>query len=80
MLGKFLSNTDIIPLEIVEKAIVQNTSKQFIEKNLDALRKGKNENEVLQDISDRLDRLEKLIKLTFNGHVLIDGQFKKITV
>jgi 2-oxoglutarate ferredoxin oxidoreductase subunit gamma len=40
MLGKFLSATDMIPLEIVEKAIIENTPKQSIEKNLEALRKG----------------------------------------
>ena len=40
MLGKFLSISDIIPLKIVEEAIIQNTPEQFIKKNLDAVRKG----------------------------------------
>ena len=39
-LGKFLSTANIIPLEIVEKAITQNTPEQFTEKNLEAVRKG----------------------------------------
>jgi len=40
MLGKFLSISEIIPLKLVEEAIIQNTPEQFIEKNLDAVRKG----------------------------------------
>jgi len=40
MLGKFLSTTEIIPLKIVEEAIIQNTPEQFIKKNLEAVRKG----------------------------------------
>ena len=40
MLGKFLSTTGIIPLKIVEEAIMQNTPEQFVLKNLEAVRKG----------------------------------------
>lgn len=40
MLGKFLSTTDIIPLKIVEEAIMHNTPEKFIKKNLEAVRKG----------------------------------------
>jgi 2-oxoglutarate ferredoxin oxidoreductase subunit gamma len=40
MLGKFLYATNIIPLKIVEEAIMQNTPEQFIKKNLEAVRKG----------------------------------------
>ena len=40
MLGKFLSASNIIPLKMVEEAIVQNIPEQFIEKNLEAIRKG----------------------------------------
>ena len=40
MLGKFLSTTKIIPLEIVEKAIKQNIPEELINKNLEAVRKG----------------------------------------
>jgi Pyruvate/2-oxoacid:ferredoxin oxidoreductase gamma subunit len=40
MLGKFLSITEIIPLKTVEEAILKNTPKELIKKNLDAVRKG----------------------------------------
>ena len=40
MLGKFLKTSNIIPLKVVEEAIIQNTPDQFIEKNLEAIRKG----------------------------------------
>jgi Pyruvate/2-oxoacid:ferredoxin oxidoreductase gamma subunit len=40
MLGKFLSNTEIMSLKLVEEAIMQNVPKQFIKQNLAALRKG----------------------------------------
>ncbi len=40
MLGKFLSTTQIIPLEIVEKAIKQNIPEKLIMKNLEAVRIG----------------------------------------
>ena len=40
MLGKLLSTIEIIPLKIVEEAIIQNTPEQFIKKNLEAVRKG----------------------------------------
>jgi 2-oxoglutarate ferredoxin oxidoreductase subunit gamma len=40
MLGKFVSTTNIIPLKIVEEAILQNTPEQFIKKNLEAVKKG----------------------------------------
>lgn len=40
MLGKFLSFLKIIPLKVVEDAIIQNTPEQFIEKNLLSIRKG----------------------------------------
>lgn len=40
MLGKFLSVSNIIPLKIVEETIIQNTPEKFIEKNLEALKKG----------------------------------------
>lgn len=67
-----------------EKVLPNNPKAEFssfcMSEVEDALRKGKSENEMLQDLSDRLDRLEKLIRSTFDGHVLIDGQFKKIPV
>jgi len=40
MLGKFISISKIIPLKIVEEAMMQNISEQSIKKNLEALRKG----------------------------------------
>lgn len=40
MLGKFLSSTEIMPLKLVEEAIIQNVPEQFIKQNLAALRKG----------------------------------------
>ena len=40
MLGKFLSTTGIIPLEKIEEAIKQNTPEPFIEKNIEAVKKG----------------------------------------
>ena len=40
MLGKFLSNTEFIPLKIAEEAIIQNVPEKFIKQNLAALRKG----------------------------------------
>jgi len=40
MLGKFLSTSKIIPIEVIEESIKQNTPTQFIEKNLEAIRKG----------------------------------------
>ena len=40
MLGKYLSISNIIPLKIIEEAIIQNTPEQFIQKNLEAVRKG----------------------------------------
>jgi 2-oxoglutarate ferredoxin oxidoreductase subunit gamma len=40
MLGKFLSTTGIVPLKIVEETIMHNTPKQFINNNLEAVRKG----------------------------------------
>lgn len=45
-----------------------------------ALEKGKSDSEKIQEISDRLETLENLVKQTFGGHVLIDGQFIKIQV
>lgn len=33
----------------------------------------------LTDVVERLDQLERLIKSIFNGHVLINGRFRKIT-
>ena len=42
MLGKFLNNTKILPLKIVEEAIIQNVPEQFIKQNLAAVRKGYN--------------------------------------
>ena len=41
----------------------------------DVLEKGKSDSERIQEISDRLDSIEQLIKSIFDGHVLIDGQF-----
>ena len=32
------------------------------------------------DVVERLDRLETLVRLIFDGHVLIDGRFRKITL
>ena len=40
MLGKFLSTNEIIPLKIVEEAIIQNIPEQYIKQNLAAVRKG----------------------------------------
>ena len=40
MLGKFLSTTEIIPLKMVEEAIIQSTPEPFIKKNLEAVKKG----------------------------------------
>lgn len=33
----------------------------------------------LTEVVERLDQLERLIKFIFDGHVLIDGRFRKIT-
>ena len=38
------------------------------------------DNEKVQELIDRVESLENLIKTTFDGHVLIDGQWRKITV
>lgn len=40
MLGKFLSITEIMPLKMVEEAIIQDVPEQFIKQNLEAVRKG----------------------------------------
>jgi Pyruvate/2-oxoacid:ferredoxin oxidoreductase gamma subunit len=40
ILGKFLSASNIIPLEVIEESIKQNIPEQFIEKNLESIRKG----------------------------------------
>lgn len=40
MLGKFLSTTEIIPLKIVEEAMIKNIPDQFIKQNLAAIKKG----------------------------------------
>ena len=40
MLGKFLSISDIIPLEVVEEAIKYNAPEKFLDKNLEAIRQG----------------------------------------
>ncbi|MFH1627488.1 MAG: hypothetical protein ABIE47_02050 [Pseudomonadota bacterium] len=32
-----------------------------------------------KEIMEKIDTLERLIKATFDGHVLIDGRFQKIT-
>lgn len=40
MLGKLLSISNMFPLKVVEDAIIQNVPEKFIQKNLDALRKG----------------------------------------
>lgn len=40
MLGKFLSISNIIPLKVVEEAIIQNTPEKFLQKNLGAIKKG----------------------------------------
>ena len=40
MLGKFLSISNIIPIKVVEDAITYNTPEKFLDKNLEALRRG----------------------------------------
>ena len=40
MLGKFLASSNIIPLKVVEEAIINNTPDKFVDKNLEAIRKG----------------------------------------
>jgi len=40
MLGKLLSISDIIPMKVVEEAIIQNTPEKYLDKNLEAIRKG----------------------------------------
>jgi len=40
MLGNFLSITKIMPLKIIEEAMIQNIPEQFIKQNLTAIRKG----------------------------------------
>ena len=37
-------------------------------------------NKELQELIERVETLENLIKATFDGHVLINGQFRKITL
>jgi len=37
------------------------------------------DNEKIQELIEKIEALENLLKLTFDGHVLIDGQFRKIT-
>ncbi len=34
--------------------------------------------EKINELIERVDAMERLIKVTFNGHVLIDGRFMKI--
>lgn len=49
------------------------------EQNLkEVLEKGKTENEVLRDILERIRTMENFLRHTFDGHVLINGQFRKI--
>lgn len=33
----------------------------------------------LTGVIERLDRIERMIKYIFDGHVLIDGRFRKVT-
>jgi 2-oxoglutarate ferredoxin oxidoreductase subunit gamma len=40
MLGKLISTTKIIPLKLVEEVIINNTPEKYINKNLEALKKG----------------------------------------
>lgn len=37
-----------------------------------------NKDQQIKDLAERVEALERLINVTFNGHVLIDGQFVKI--
>lgn len=46
---------------------------------LDGFKKKPINDEKLQELIDRVDALENLIKVTFDGHVLIDGQWRKFT-
>ena len=34
----------------------------------------------INNLTERIENLERLLKNIFDGHVLIDGKFKKITV
>lgn len=36
--------------------------------------------EQIKELADRVESLERLIRITFNGHILINGQFQKITI
>jgi 2-oxoglutarate ferredoxin oxidoreductase subunit gamma len=40
MLGRFITTTRMFTLKMVEKAIKENTPEEFVEKNLEALKKG----------------------------------------
>ena len=34
----------------------------------------------IKEINEKLDSLERLIKHTFGGHILIDGEFKQVVL
>ena len=40
---------------------------------------GEDEQPSNKKLFEKIEDLERLIKITFDGHVLIDGQFQKIT-
>lgn len=44
----------------------------------ETLKKGKSQNEMLQEISDRIERMENLIKHIFGDAVLINGKFQSL--
>ena len=37
------------------------------------------EHELLQELIEKVDKIDRRLTLIFDGHVLIDGEFKKIT-
>ena len=41
--------------------------------------KGKPASATNDQLMEKIEDLERLIKITFDGHVLIDGRFQKIT-
>ncbi|TET63368.1 hypothetical protein E3J48_02570 [Candidatus Aerophobetes bacterium] len=67
--GEGIKDFVIDPLEHIEKM------KEAMLEGKEVLTKGKTENEMLEQINDKLDRLLEV----FGGHRLIDGRFVDIS-
>ena len=64
--------------EKLEAMQEDNPELKFRSFPMEELEKGKNENEMLQTILDKVESLERKIDYIFKDHVLIDGQFRQI--